>query len=62
MKLFKLYFLKSDTPFEQGYQRKKRYHTTWSNKPSKVVDKHKTFKIKLFGFITVYKLKRGIRV
>lgn len=60
MKIYKLYFLKSDTPFKQGYQKGKKYHTEWLHKPYRKVDGHKTYKIKLFGIITIYKLKRGI--
>lgn len=61
MNIFKLYFLKSDTPFNAGYQRKQRYHTCWG-KYAKKVNNHNVYKIKLFGFITVYTLKRGIKL
>ncbi len=60
MKIFKLYFLRSDTPFKQSYQKGKKYHTEWLCKPYKKCEGHKVYMIKLFGIITVYKLKRGI--
>ena len=61
MKIYKLYFLRSDTPFKQAYQKGKKYHTCWSGSNARKVNNHNVYKVKLFGFITIYKLKRGIK-
>lgn len=61
MKIYKLYFLRSDTPFGQTYQRGKKYHTCWDCKNLRKVNNHKVYKVKLFGFITIYTLKRGYK-
>lgn len=62
MNIYKTYFLKSDTPFNQTYQRGKKYHTCWYSNKLKKVNTHKVYKVKLFGIITVYTLKRGIKL
>lgn len=56
MKLFKHYFDKSDTPFIQGYQRERKYHTVWTKGMHKIFYPHKVIKIKFLGIFTVYKL------
>ena len=62
MRIFKLYFLRSDTPFKQSYQKGKKYQTEWSRKAYRKIEGHKVYKAKLFGIITVYKLKRGVKL
>ena len=62
MRIFKVYYLRSDTPFKQVYQKGKKYHTEWAYKYYKKCEGHKVYKVKLFGIITIYKLKRGMKI
>ena len=54
MKKYKTYFDKSDTPFKQEMQQKKKYHTVWFRQPYMVFLQHAVVKIKLWGLFTIY--------
>jgi len=55
MKKYKTYFDKSDTPFKQDYQDKKKYHVVWNRQPYMVFLQHAVVKIKKYGLFTIYK-------
>lgn len=59
MKKYKVYFSKSDTPFRQDYQEEAMYHTSWFRLPYRKFLGHKSVKIKLFGFITIYDISKN---
>lgn len=59
MKVFKHYFDKNDTPFDQRYQANKKYHTAWKHYTYSRFLGHKVVKIKLFGLITIYNRKKS---
>lgn len=56
MKLYKHYFDKSDSPFVQSYQRKRKYHTSWKRGKYRIFLQCKVVKIKFLGIFTIYKL------
>ena len=56
MKLYKHYFDKSDTPYRESFQRKRKYHTVWHRGAYRVFLQHKVIKIKFLGIFTIYKL------
>lgn len=56
MKLYKHYFDKSDTPYRESFQRKKKYHTVWHRGAYRVFLAHKVIKIKFLGIFTIYEL------
>lgn len=55
MKIYKHYFDKSDTPYKQTFQPKKKQHTVWKRNPYTRFLGHNVQKIKLFGIFTIYK-------
>lgn len=55
VKRYKIYFAKSDTPYRQDFQPKKKFHTVWRNLPYKTFLGHKVVKIKKYGIFTIYK-------
>lgn len=57
MKLYKHYFKKTDTPYIQEFQKRKKYHTVWKHYKYTRFLGHKVYKIKLFGIFTIYKGK-----
>ena len=59
MKKYKIYFAKSDTPFRQDFQSKKKFHTVWRRLPYKTFLGHKVVKIKKYGIFTIYKNGRA---
>lgn len=58
MKIYKHYFKKTDTPYIQEFQKRKKYHTVWFRNARKSFIGHKIYKIKLFGIFTIYEDKR----
>ena len=56
MKLYKHYFDKSDTPYVESFQRKRKYHTVWKRGKYMVFLQCKVIKIKFLGIFTIYKL------
>ena len=55
MKKYKLYFDRSDTPYEATFQNKKRYQTTWKHFAYTTgFLKHIPVKVKLFGLFTIF--------
>ena len=56
MKLYKHYFDKSDTPYVESFQRKRKYHTVWKKGKYRVFLQCKVIKIKFLGIFTIYKL------
>jgi hypothetical protein len=54
MKIYKTYFSKEDTPFNQLCQPKRKYHTVWKRNPYQTFLGHKVVKVKLFG---IFKIK-----
>ena len=56
MKLYKHYFDKSDPPYRESFQRKKKYHTVWHRGAYRVFLRHKVIKIKFLGIFTIYEL------
>ena len=59
MKIYKHYFEKTDTPFVQEYQAKKKYHTAWKHLRYVRFMDHKVVKIKMFGIFTIYDITKG---
>ena len=57
MKIYKIYFRKTDTPLHLDYQPNKKYHTIWTRSAYSTFLKHKVWKIKLFGIFTIYEDK-----
>ena len=57
MKIYKHYFNKDDSIFNDSYQVKNKYHTHWYDKCYNEIFYHKVIKIKLFGIFTIYKIK-----
>lgn len=53
MKIYKTYFSKDDTPFNQLYQPKRKYHTIWKHYAYKSFLGHKVIKVKKFGIFKV---------
>ena len=58
MKLYKHYFDKTDTPFEELFQKNKKYHTVWYKGKYRIFLLHKVVKIKFLGIFTIYKLDK----
>ncbi len=54
MKIYKHYFDKRDTPYQQSFQPKKKQHTVWKRSAYKRFLGHNVQKIKLLGLITIY--------
>ena len=54
MKIYKHYFDKIDTPYQQTFQSKKKQHTVWKHNPYMCFLGHNVQKIKLFGIFTIY--------
>lgn len=61
MKLYKHYFDKSDTPYRESFQRKRKYHTVWKRGKYVIFLQHKVVKIKFLGIFTIYKLTANNR-
>lgn len=59
MKIYKHYFDKSDTPYVQEYQAKRKYHTDWKHFKYKTFLLHRVVKIKVFGIFTIYDITKG---
>jgi hypothetical protein len=55
MKIYKTYFKKTDTPFNQDFQPNRKYHVVWKHMPYVNFLNHKVYKIKLLGLFTIYK-------
>jgi hypothetical protein len=60
MKIYKTYFDKSDTPFIQTFQPRRKYHVCWKRVPYKTFLGHNVVKIKLFGLFTIKKMPKRI--
>ncbi len=56
MKLYKHYFDKSDTPFNQLYQKKRKWHTVWFRGKYRIFLQCKVIKVKFLGLFTIYEL------
>lgn len=57
MKIYKHYFKKTDIPYIQEWQKRKKYHIAWKHFAYKSFFGHRVYKIKLFGIFTIYKDK-----
>ena len=55
MKRYKIYFSKTDTPFVQDFQPKKKYHTAWVRLAYTRFLGHRVVKVKKYGIFTVFR-------
>ena len=55
MRIYKHYFKKTDTPYSQEWQKRKKYHIVWKHFAYTSFFGHRVYKIKLFGIFTIYK-------
>ena len=54
IKQYKTYFDRSDTPFVQEWQSKRKYQIAWKRMPYTSFLGHKTVKVKWLGLITIH--------
>ena len=53
MRIYKTYFDKSDTPYTDKFQPKRKYHVVWKRNPYKLFLGHRVIKVKLFGLFDI---------
>ena len=59
MRIYKTYFAKDDTPYNQWWQKHRKYHVVWKHFAYKAFLGHRVVKIKKYGLFTIYDVTKG---